>query len=338
MNKISTRCLCFITVSLTAISAGLTASCSFLPEEEEILAPPLMEPATIEYRTRPVERGTLVQEVRMSGSFNPETQQALAFEKQGGRIREVHVKAGEIVAEGDLLIELDSENLEFQIMLQEIEVEKAELGISQLRSANADRYAVRRAELDLRQQEIRLDDLHKQLEATKMYAPFAGSVTYISSQNVGDYVAAYQIVARIADISSLVLVTTSDRAQDLPIGAEVDVEYNREVYKGEVIANPSSMFNDPDERLRRAAIIRLKDDIPDDIRLGSDARITYVQEEREDVLIVSRNHINLMSGRRYVNVLEDDIRVEKDVEIGLMTDTQAEIISGLEEGDLIIVN
>ena len=45
-----------------------------------------------------------------------------------------------------------------------------------------------------------------------------------------------------------------------------------------------------------------------------------------------------MSGRRYVNVLEDGVRVEKDVEIGLQTDTEAEIINGLEEGDLVITN
>ena len=45
-----------------------------------------------------------------------------------------------------------------------------------------------------------------------------------------------------------------------------------------------------------------------------------------------------MSGRRYVNVLEDGVRVEKDVEIGLMTDTEAEIIKGIDEGDLVIVN
>lgn len=332
------RFISMLIVILLFLTAGMISSCGFLPEEEEILAPPLMEPARIEYRTRPVERGTLIQQVRMSGSFNPEVQQALSFEKQGGRIKEVHVRAGNMVEAGDLLIELDSGPLEMQITLQEIEVEKVKLTISQLRANQAESYSVRRAELDLRQQEIRLEDLQIQLEDTKIYAPFAGSVTYITSQSIGEYVGAYQVVARIADTSSLVLVTISDRAADLPIGAEVDIEYNRENYRGEVIANPSSLFNDPDERLRRAAIVRLLDETPENPRLGSDARITYIQETREDVLIVSRNHINLMSGRRYVNVLEDGIRVEKDVEIGLMTDTDAEIISGLEEGDLIIVN
>jgi hypothetical protein len=78
--------------------------------------------------------------------------------------------------------------------------------------------------------------------------------------------------------------------------------------------------------------------MPDDIKLGSSVRITYVEEERNDVLVLPRNRINLMSGRRYVNVLEDGVRVEKDVEVGLMTDTEAEIINGLEEGDLVITN
>jgi UDP-3-O-[3-hydroxymyristoyl] glucosamine N-acyltransferase len=104
------------------------------------------------------------------------------------------------------------------------------------------------------------------------------------------------------------------------------------------VANPSTLFNDPDERLRKAAIIKISAMLPEKVKLGSHARITFVQDIRENVIILPRSQINLMSGRRYVNVLEDGVRVEKDVEIGLMTDTEAEIIKGLDEGDLVIVN
>ncbi|NLM76874.1 MAG: hypothetical protein GX173_02165, partial [Ruminococcaceae bacterium] len=165
-----------------------------------------------------------------------------------------------------------------------------------------------------------------------------GEVTYIISTSVGENVNAYQIVTRIADLTELVLVTTNEKASELPIGAEVEVEYQKKLLKGEVVANPSTLFNDPDERLRSAAIIKMEDGLPDDAKLGSSAYINYVQDVREDVIMLPRRQINLMSGRRYVNVLEDGVRVEKDVEIGLMTDTEAEIVKGLDEGDLIIVN
>ncbi|NCC49131.1 MAG: efflux RND transporter periplasmic adaptor subunit [Clostridia bacterium] len=316
----------------------LLTGCQFLPREEEPLAPPLMQPATIEYRTRPVERGDLIEQVRMSGAFVPETQQALSFEKQGGRLKAIHVRIGELVEADQLLMELDSEQLETQIAMTRLDVERAEINLAQAKQSG-DRYTVRRAEIDHEQQVMRLADMEKQLEATRIYAPFAGQVTYLSSALIGEYVNAYQLMVKVADLNRLVIVTTSSDANSLPIGATVDIEYDKKTIQAEVIANPGSLYNDPDENMRKAAIMHLPgDQIPEDVKAGVSVRITYVLQQRDDVLVVPRSYINLMSGRRYVNVLEDGIRVEKDVEIGLTTDTEAEIIKGLAEGDLVIIN
>jgi hypothetical protein len=102
--------------------------------------------------------------------------------------------------------------------------------------------------------------LNRQLEATRIFAPFDGEMTYLPSISIGDYINAYQIVTRVADTSKMILVTTSDQASSLPIGVAVDVEYENQMLVGEVVANPSTLFNDPDERLQRAAIIRIDDD------------------------------------------------------------------------------
>jgi RND family efflux transporter MFP subunit len=321
-----------------ALTALLTAACTFLPMEEEELAPPLMQPAKIEYKTEAAQRGTLIQQIRLSASFYPELQRSLSFEKQGGRLKEKHVRLGQVVKAGDVIAELDSATLAYQITIQEIEVQKSQLTVDQLRANRADTYSQKRAKLDLEQQKLRLADLEQQLAATRILAPIDGEITYIISTSIGEYINAYQIVAKIADTSGLVLVTTADKASELPIGAQVTVEFQRQELVGEVVANPSSLFNDPDERLRKAAIVRITSELPEAVAMGKDARIVYVQAQRDDVIILPRTQINLMSGRRYVNVLEDGVRVEKDVEIGLMTDTEAEIIKGLAEGDLVIVN
>ncbi|MDD2441570.1 MAG: biotin/lipoyl-binding protein [Eubacteriales bacterium] len=328
-----------VIVLLSLMLVLVTASgCNFLPVEEEELAPPLMQPAKIEYKTEPAQRGTLIQQLRLSGSFQPEVQLSLSFEDQGGRLKEKHVRLGQEVKAGDLIAELDSGTVGFNIELQEIEIEKSKLNISQLRENKAGYYAIRRAQLDLEQQELRLANLQRQLAATQIVAPFDGEITYIISTSIGEYINAYQIVAKVADTRQLVLVTTNDKASELPVGAEVVIEFQKEELTGEVIGNPSTLFNDPNEYLRKAAVIKVKGELPAKATLGSDARIVYVQDKREDVLILPRRQINLMSGRRYVNVLEDGVRVEKDVEIGLMTDTEAEIIKGIDEGDLVIVN
>lgn len=324
---------------LCILAAGvLTSSCNFLPTEEEELAPPLMQPAKIEYKTEPVVLGTLVQQIRMTGTFTAESTKALSFENLGGRLKAMNVRLGEAVKAGDLLVELDSGSIEYQIKMQEIEIEKGNLTISQLKASKADKYSMKRAQLDLEQQEMQLAELQRQMDATRILSPIDGEIIYITSTSIGEYINAYEIVCKVADTSSLVLVTRSDKSGELPIGAKVSVEYLKQEYTGEIVANPSTLFNDPDENLRKSAIIRLDSGVPAKASLGTDARLVYVQERRENVIVLPRTQINLMSGRRYVNVLEDGIRVEKDVEVGLTTDTEAEIIKGLAVGDLVIIN
>jgi len=324
---------------LCILAAGvLTSSCNFLPTEEEELAPPLMQPAKIEYKTEPVVLGTLVQQIRMTGTFTAESTKALSFENLGGRLKAMNVRLGEAVKSGDLLVELDSGSIEYQIKMQEIEIEKGNLTISQLKASKADKYSMKRAQLDLEQQEMQLAELQRQMDATRILSPIDGEIIYITSTSIGEYINAYEIVCKVADTSSLVLVTRSDKSGELPIGAKVSVEYLKQEYTGEIVANPSTLFNDPDENLRKSAIIRLDSGVPAKASLGTDARLVYVQERRENVIVLPRTQINLMSGRRYVNVLEDGIRVEKDVEVGLTTDTEAEIIKGLAVGDLVIIN
>ncbi len=331
-------------ISLLAVSAIvgsclLTSGCSLLmPEEEEALLPPLMQPATIAYKTQEVTRGTLIQQLKMSGSFYPEKISSLSFEKQSGRLKAIYVTNGQAVKAGDLLAELNTETLQSQIRIQQLEVEKSELSVAQQVANNADTYTVKKAKLSLQQAKYQLEDLQKQLKAMQIFAPIDGEVIYVISTAAGESIAAYQTVVKVADTSSLILRTTASNASELPIGAKVAIEFKKMELTGEVVANPTTLLNDPNESMRKSALIRIEGQLPADAELGSDARITFVQDKRENVLVLPRTLINLMSGRRYVNVLEDGVRVEKDVEVGLTTDTDAEIVKGLNEGDQIIVS
>jgi multidrug efflux pump subunit AcrA (membrane-fusion protein) len=322
---------------LIASCCLLATGCGLLPAEEEVLAPPLVEPQKIEYRTHAVARGSLIAQLRMTGILVPSDTRALSFEDQGGRLAIMHIQMGQEVKAGDLIAELESGSLDDQIALQELEVEKIVLDLANMRATGAGTYAIKRTEIDLKQQRIRLAALESAKEATVIRAPIDGQITYTISTPRGEYINAYQIVARVSETSKMLLVTNDIDAGELPIGAGVQLEYKTSVLAGEVVANPSTLFNDPDERLRTAAVIEFVAGFPEDAKLGDTLRITYIQDQRLDVIVLPRSLVNLMSGRKYVNVLLDGVRVEKDVEIGLMTDTEAEILTGLDEGDLVIM-
>jgi HlyD family secretion protein len=76
-------------------------------------------------------------------------------------------------------------------------------------------------------------------------------------------------------------------------------------------------------------------------RVGMTAEATIVVEERKDVLLIPNLYIRLdrQTDQAYVNVLRDDGSVEEvEVTLGLRGQETSEVLSGLREGDLILID
>jgi macrolide-specific efflux system membrane fusion protein len=76
--------------------------------------------------------------------------------------------------------------------------------------------------------------------------------------------------------------------------------------------------------------------LPEGIRMGEPASIVLTFEKRENVIVIPRMLVNSFANRKFVNVLNDGIREERDIEVGIQNNTEVEVIKGLEEGELLI--
>jgi macrolide-specific efflux system membrane fusion protein len=170
-----------------------------------------------------------------------------------------------------------------------------------------------------------------------------GIMTYMSNAEIGEYVEATKIMAKIADTGELRLIVEGDDAMKLDFGEPVKISFtaSREKYEleGEVVLSPLERPEDVQESFDDyTAIIEVKDFDTSKIAINQTAKITVVEQSAEDVIVIRRNLIKNYLGRTFVYVLEDDVKVERDVEVGITNTVMAEIQKGLEEGDLIIVN
>ena len=75
------------------------------------------------------------------------------------------------------------------------------------------------------------------------------------------------------------------------------------------------------------------------LRAGMSANVTIVTDTRADVLLVPNWAIRIdrASGRMYVNRLSGSIVSEVEVKTGLRNETDSQVTSGVQEGDVIIV-
>ncbi|MBU9712554.1 efflux RND transporter periplasmic adaptor subunit [Evansella tamaricis] len=341
MNKIQLNNI-FFTGTIFFLLTVLPA-CSLLPQEEEMLAPPLVEPASIDYDLVEVERGDIRRRVTGTGSFVPIQSENLFYEQAGGRLEGIYVAEGDLVEKGQILIEVDSGSLAYDVDQLEIELAKADIRLEQLRAQNADKYTIQIAELDKKGLELRLSQLQRQLDTSQITAPMDGIITFVTDQRPGDYVDAFQSLVQVADLSKLQLIYSAIAANDLAdvkIGMEVNITMNGEDLEGEVVQTPDTIpddvVNNNPDMYRRSIIINLHN-APDGINTGDSASIEIITAEKEDTLIIPKNGLRTGFGRNYVHVLVDNTRREIDIEPGIISATEVEVLRGLNEGDKVIL-
>ena len=393
-----------------ALLAATLSGCYFLPKEEEILEPPLKVPEAVAYKTYEVTTGTIARYLSGSGKFESTQSESLYYRSGGGRIREIHVKSGDDVKAGDLIVELDTGDLEYTIFRQEKAVRAAELSLEVAkRSASPNAIAVERAQInyelaarelektrraynaaggakkdalkdDIYKQELnlkllkmtldeaktpsksaeadveraqinydlaaaQLEQYTKQLEESRLYASIDGTVIYVASLEPGDSVGTYYDIVKIADSDKLrITMQVSDMSDldDYPevgSGTELDVTYKKteETVTGRIVQLPSDVPVTAPDSERKAVKIEV-DSVPKGTRVGDAVNINLMLEEKTDVIVLPARYVSSYSARRYVRVLnEEGVPEERDVKLGIQSNNQVEIVSGLEAGEVIVI-
>ena len=66
--------------------------------------------------------------------------------------------------------------------------------------------------------------------------------------------------------------------------------------------------------------------------------ITFVTEQAEEVLYVSRRAITTENGKSYVKIMDENGNIqEKEVTTGFTDGVNVQIIEGLSEGDVVLI-
>ncbi len=154
---------------------------------------------------------------------------------------------------------------------------------------------------------------------------------------IGDYVPALKTTVKLSDPSDLILEYTGGYALDMKVGMPVTTlsAGQRSPARWQrhhlISRQRSKSFG------RKRSFIKLNE-VPEGVEIGDSASFEVVLEQKEDVLLVPKRAVIQYMGTYTARVLsEDNIRSETDIEVGIETATQYEVVSGLEEGDIVIL-
>ncbi|MHA7966522.1 efflux RND transporter periplasmic adaptor subunit [Paenibacillus sp. CAU 1782] len=331
-------------VGVFALAVLLLGGCALGNGKPAELAAPLFQPLEEKAETSSATRGTIETRLRGSASFVPARVTQLAFGDTGGVVKAFYAEIGKKVESGEAMAELDTGALEERIQLQKLNVERATLLYKEAIGRDGDEVALLSRKLDLERESAALRTLENTLLNSGITAPFEGIVTFAEKLEAGSTVQPYQIVASVADPSSLQLVYTAKQPAELlgiVTGMPVEVTYKGAIYEGTVVQAPSALplRADPRKRLYHATRIVIGlDQLPPDVVVGHSADIAITLQQRENVIIVPRNAVYSLASGSYVQILEQGKRLVRDVETGLVSGGDIEIVEGVEEGQQVVVN
>jgi len=256
-----------------------------------------------------------------------------------GRVIRVLFSEGSEVTRGQVLVELDDAELRAEKAALETELRLAEENYRRQRrlreqgltpEESYDQALSRRNVL-----ETRIELIDARLAKTVIKAPFSG-VIGLRNVSPGELIDRDIPIANLDVVSTLKLtfglpeVYQSRLRRDQPV--ELTVAGVDERFSGEVYAWDPRI----DEVSRTIRVRALVDNPERKLLPGNFATVELALETIDDALMVPSTALVRGLDRNKVYVMEDGKAVERTVQVGLRTDEEVQITSGLKAGDRVI--
>ena len=223
---------------------------------------------------------------------------------------------------------------EMQLETLEVNIENIQASINS-KKQDLD---IRQQELDYKQAEINLQTSKEKLAASKIYAPADGTIVFRTDTLPGQYISLEDIIYQIAKTDDYYVEYVGDLAIEFKVDEKVTLEYNSLDYSGVVVMNPKSVPKEDANLYSKTA--RFKFDNIAELQNPTAGKLVPIKKliaESKNTIIVPTDVVKFVNGNPYVNVLENDIRVQKNVIVGLANNAYTEIKEGIVEGEIIII-
>jgi multidrug efflux pump subunit AcrA (membrane-fusion protein) len=219
-------------------------------------------------------------------------------------------------------------NYQYQLQQSENSVIQAEMNLQRAQDAAAAGVS----DESVRSAQLNIDQLNQKIADSSLYAPIDGVILEVAIAP-GDAVQAYAKVIVIGlpepkEVIASLAITDANRLSVGMTGA-CQVVNRPETAVGCIVRSIPLSSRDADQTTRVAASLK---DLPDN-------QLVEVQmplDVRENVLWLPPSVIRTFQNRTFVVLDTPDGPRTVDVQLGLQTDDRVEIVSGVNEGDVVI--
>lgn len=183
-------------------------------------------------------------------------------------------------------------------------------------------------------QQLVVDELVRQVDELTIRSPAAGLVARVEVEDQDAVILGQPLVA-VVDLSAFEVEfqAPENYADEIYPATPARVHYDGLEYEGEVRSISPEV-----EGGRVKGIVAFTEVAPEGLRQNQRVPTRLILETRDGVVKVPRGPFVESGGGRQAYVIEDGMAVLRSIEIGSLSVSEVEIVSGLEIGDRIIVS
>ncbi len=250
---------------------------------------------------------------------------AAVYTEASGMIQKLDFKDGETVQQGDVIGKIYNDSLQDDIISKEAAIES---------------------------QKIRVYDSEQKVKQLTITAPFDGvfSADFANSKSnvLNSYPPGAQIEANttlgaVASLSTMQLPIAVDELDltSIKVGQKAQVKVDAlsgKTFEGEV-TSVSNVGTTSNGVTTYVVVVSVKNTSQNDLKYAMTATAEIRIQDKKNILIMPIEAVQTQRGKTYVSLKKADGTVEEqhEIQIGIKSETQVEIVSGLNEGDQVVM-
>ena len=262
------------------------------------------------------------------------------------KVDQIHFSDGSIVKKGDLLIQFDESLAKAEVSEAEARYRKAKIEYESLNKL-ADRGAAAKIKKEQAYSEMlttsaQLNFAKVKLEKHKILAPFGGMIG-IRHISVGQFIQSGMDLVKLVDNHPLkVDFTVAEVDIDkIYVSQEISIYVGGDAFQS--YSAKISAIEPESDKVSHSFKVRAILDVPEEIAVNSQTlkpgrfvKVRITVNDGEQGIIIPESAIEKSGNESMVYIVSDGMAIRRLITPGMRKDGNVEVITGINEGDLVI--
>jgi RND family efflux transporter MFP subunit len=287
------------------------------------------------------KRQQLSETLSLVGTITANNDVAIVSET-AGRVVAVHAKVGDFKPAGSVLIQVDDELKSAAFATAEANYQRAKRDMERYQSLEEEN-VVSKSQKESAWQNFKVAEAQyivarRQLKDTKITTPISGVVTS-RPVDIGMMVQNNTVVANVVDVSRLKVKLNVAEKDAFKLKPGDAVEVTTDVYPGvKFPGRISTLSAKADEAHTYPVEVLLNNSKEHPLRAGMFGKVRFTSIAQTEVVGIPRQALVGSLKNPQVFVLEQQIARLRTIVVGGETGTELGIVSGLRDGDVVVVS